>query len=59
MQIQAGTIGNRFGNLQTRILLELRDVVAVSARIFKVYHEFSQKHQPPKTERPKAAAPKA
>lgn len=44
MQIQNGEVGNRFGGLQTRILLELRDVVAVSARIFKVYYEFSLKH---------------
>lgn len=45
LKVQTGEIGNRFGNLQTRILLELRDVVAVAGRVFTVYYNFSQKHQ--------------
>ncbi len=44
-EIQHGDLSSRFANLQTRILLEMKDVVAASARILKLYHEFSKEYK--------------
>jgi hypothetical protein len=40
--LQNGQLSSRFANLQTRILLEFKDVIAASARVLKLYHEFSK-----------------
>jgi hypothetical protein len=40
--LQKGQLSSRFANLQTRILLEFKDVIAASARVLKLYHEFSK-----------------
>lgn len=40
LDIQRDELGNRMALLQTRILLESKDIIAVVHRIYQLYHEF-------------------
>ncbi|MGE0589320.1 MAG: inorganic phosphate transporter [Cyclobacteriaceae bacterium] len=40
LDIQKDELGNRMALLQTRILLESKDIIAVVHRIYQLYHEF-------------------
>lgn len=40
--IQKGELGNRIALLQTRILLETKDIIAVTHRMYLVYYDFVQ-----------------
>lgn len=42
MQLQAGGVSTKRGLLQTRILLESKDIMEVSAKILEVYAEYAQ-----------------
>ncbi|MEQ9414193.1 MAG: hypothetical protein RIF39_10200, partial [Cyclobacteriaceae bacterium] len=42
VDIQGDDLGNRMAFLQTRILLETKDIVAVVHRMYQLYYEFVQ-----------------
>ncbi len=43
--IQKNDVGNRLGLLQTRLFLEIKDIIAIAHRIYILYYDFSR--QPP------------
>lgn len=43
VEIQAGKVNNRNGLLQTRILLESKDIAEVSAKVLSVYVDYARK----------------
>ena len=51
VDIQSDDLGNRMAFLQTRILLETKDIVAVVHRVYTLYYEFVQ-HSVAITEKP-------
>jgi phosphate/sulfate permease len=42
IDIQKGVIGNRQGLLQTRLLLEIKDIIAAVHRLHSLYHDFER-----------------
>jgi len=43
--IQKNDVGNRLGLLQTRLFLEIKDIISIAHRIYVLYYDFS--NQPP------------
>ncbi len=40
--IQKGDVGNRLGLLQTRLFLEMKDIVSIAHRVYILYYDFSK-----------------
>lgn len=40
--IQKDDVGNRLGLLQTRLFLEMKDIISIAHRVYVLYYDFSK-----------------